>query len=78
MGGAMDGHTTVANQQQIVEGIRRGVADGQAEQNALLRRQNEILLGILRKEGTVRLGASSALGRTVRQSLDMYSTATGV
>lgn len=78
MVGSMDGHTAVANQQQIVEGIRKGVADGQAEQNNLLRRQNEILLNILQKEGTVRLGASSALGRTVKQSLDMYSMTTGV
>lgn len=78
MVGSMDGHTAVANQQQIVEGIRKGVADGQAEQNNLLRRQNEILLNILQKEGIVRLGASSALGRTVKQSLDMYSMTTGV
>ena len=78
MVGSMDGHTAVANQQQIVEGIRKGVADGQAEQNALLRRQNELLMGILQKDSTVRLGASSALGRIAKQSLDMYSRATGV
>lgn len=76
--GQMDNHTAVANQQQIIEGIRRGVADGQSEQNSLLRRQNEILLGILQKDNTVRFGASSAFGRTVKRSLDMYNMATGV
>lgn len=77
MVGSMDGKTAVANQEQIIEGIRRGVADGQAEQNQLLRRQNELLTGILQKDSTVRLAASSMLGRITRQSLDMYSMATG-
>ena len=77
MVGSMDGKTAVANSQQIVEGIRKGVADGQSEQNALLRQQNDILRRILAKDGSVRLGASSALGRTVRQSLDMYDTMIG-
>jgi hypothetical protein len=76
--GTMDGKTTVANQEQIVEGIRRGVYDAQSEQNALLRRQNELLTAILRKDASVRIGASSMLGRTVRQSLDMYEAAAGV
>lgn len=75
--GNMGGKSTVANQEQIIEGIRRGVADGQAEQNQLLRRQNELLTGILQKDSTVRLAASSMLGRITRQSLDMYSMATG-
>ena len=70
--------TAVANQQQIIAGISSGVQAANAEQNALLRRQNEILLGILEKETTVRLGASSAFGRITQQSLDMYRTATGV
>jgi hypothetical protein len=76
--GTMDGKTAVANQEQIVEGIRRGVYDAQSEQNALLRRQNELLTAILRKDASVRIGASSMLGRTVRQSLDMYEAAAGV
>ena len=75
MVGSLDGKTAVANQQQIIEGIRRGVADGQEEQNNLLRRQNEILLDILAKD--FKLGASSALGRTVEQSMKMYQTAAG-
>lgn len=78
MVGSMDGKTAVANQQQIVEGIRRGVSDGQQEQNALLREQNRLLMGILQKSGNVTIGASSALGRVVNQSLQMYGQMTGV
>lgn len=77
MVGSLDGHTAVANQQQIIEGIRRGVADGQAEQNALLRRQNDILLGILEKEGTVRFGASAELGKVAKRSINMYNSLYG-
>ena len=75
--GSLGGRTAVANNDQIVEGISRGVSDGQAEQNALLRQQNEILRSILAKDNSVRFGASSALGRTVRQSLDMYDSMVG-
>lgn len=75
--GSLGGHTAVANNEQIIEGISRGVSDGQAEQNALLRQQNEILRSILAKDNSVRFGASSALGRTVRQSLDMYDSMVG-
>lgn len=77
MVGSMDGKTAVANQQQIVEGIRKGVADGQAEQNNLLRQQNQILMSILQKTGNGLPGASSAFGRVVSQSLDMYSMMVG-
>lgn len=75
--GSIGSHTAVANNDQIIEGISRGVADGQAEQNALLRQQNDLLRDILRKDNSVRVGASAALGRTVRQSLDMYSSMVG-
>ena len=78
MVGTMDGHTAVANQMQIIEGIRRGVSDANSEQNDLLRRQNELLLAILQKEGNVNFRASSAFGRTIRQSLDMYNANAGV
>lgn len=71
-------HAAVANQEQMVEAMARGVQYAQAEQNNLLREQNSLLRGILAKEGTVRLGASSALGRIAKQSIDMYSMATGV
>ena len=75
--GQINGRTSVANQQQIIEGIQRGVAEANNEQNALLRRQNELLTAILQKDQSVRIGASTALGRTVRESLDLYEIAAG-
>lgn len=75
--GSLGGHTAVANNDQIVEGIRQGVYDANSEQNALLRQQNALLQSILEKDTSVRFGASAALGRTVRQSLDMYSGVVG-
>ena len=76
--GSINGKTSVANQGQIIEGIRQGVESANSQQNALLMQQNELLRRILEKDNAVRIAASSALGRTVRQSLDMYSMATGV
>ena len=76
--GRMEGKTAVANQMQIVDGISKGVRDANREQNELLRRQNELLLRILQKENNVRIGASSALGRVVNQSLEMYGMTAGV
>jgi len=75
--GRFGNQTAVANTDQIVAGISQGVADANAEQNALLREQNSLLRSILAKESTVNLGASSGLGRTVKQSLDMYAALTG-
>lgn len=75
--GTMNGNTTVANQGQIIEGISAGVAASNEEQNMLLREQNNLLRQILAKDNSVRLGASSALGRTVKQSLEMYGNMTG-
>ena len=76
--GKFGNNTAVANQEQMVEAMARGVQYANEEQNSLLRRQNELLMGILQKDTSLRLGASSALGRIARQSLDMYETATGV
>ena len=76
--GRMNGKTTVANQDQIIAGITQGVAEGQADQNALLREQNALLRQILAKDSSVRLGASAQLGKVTRQSLDMYSAMAGV
>ena len=75
--GQIGNTTAVANNDQIVAGIESGVYRANSEQNALLRRQNEILLGILQKEGTVNIGASSALGRTVKKSLEMVGAMGG-
>ena len=72
------GHSTaVANNDQIVAGIASGVEAANAEQNALLRQQNELLRGILAKDATVQIGASSALGRVASQSLRMYGVMVG-
>ena len=75
--GSINGKTSVANQQQIIEGISQGVATANSEQNNLLRQQNELLRAILDKDNSVRLGASVALGRTVQQSLDMFASVGG-
>lgn len=61
-----NGKTAVANNAQIVEGIRQGVEDANRDEVRLLREQNDLLRGILAKEGTVEipLGAiTSALQR---------------
>lgn len=75
--GRFGNQTGVANTDQIVTGISRGVAQANESQNNLLREQNNLLLRILRKDTSVRIGASAGLGRTVKQSLEMLSTATG-
>ena len=78
MVGSIGNQTAVANNDQIVEGISSGVARANEEQNALLRRQNELLYAILQNSGNSGVpGASAALGRTVKQSLDMYSALVG-
>ena len=76
--GRFGNQTAVANQEQMVEAMARGVQYANAEQNSLLRKQNEILMGILQKEGTFKFGASSAFGRIASQSINMYERATGV
>ena len=75
--GNINGKTSVANQQQIIDGIASGVERANSEQNILLRQQNELLRGILEKDNSVRLSASAALGRVARQSLDMYGSMVG-
>ena len=76
--GQMGNRATVANNDQIIEGISSGVASGQAEQNALLRQQNDYLRAMLNKEFTAQVVPSAALGKTVRQSTEMYARNAGV
>ena len=76
--GTIGSRTAVANNDQIVEGISSGVASGQAEQNALLRQQNEYLRAFLNKEFTAKVVPSAALGKTMRQSAEMYTRNAGV
>ena len=75
--GTINGRTSVANQQQIVEGISMGVAASNEEQNTLLREQNSLLRRILEKDSSVRIGASAAFGRVAKQSLDLYGSMVG-
>ena len=75
--GTINGTTAVASNDQIVEGIASGVAAANASQNAILIEQNNLLRAILSKDSAVRIAASSALGRVVSQSLDMYGTMIG-
>lgn len=53
MVGSIGRKTSVANNDQIVEGIASGVADANFEQNAILREQNAILRKLLDKDTTV-------------------------
>lgn len=67
MVGSLGGHTAVANNDQIVEGIREGVEAAMERQNQLLRRQNELLQALLEKEGGAEINVSSfyqAVNRT--------------
>ena len=75
--GSLNGRTAVVNNDQIVDGISRGVSEGQAEQNMLLREQNNLLRGILEKETSVKIGASAMFGREIKRSLDMYTAVGG-
>jgi hypothetical protein len=59
MVGSLGGHTAVANNDQIVEGIREGVESAMAKQNELLRQQNELLKALLEKESTSEISVSS-------------------
>lgn len=76
--GRFGNHGAVANTDQIVAGITRGVAEANSEQNALLMQQNALLQAILQKDASVRLQASAALGRVASQSLNMYGAMVGV
>lgn len=78
MVGQMGGRTAVANNEQIVDGVARGVADAQSAQNALLREQNSLLRQILDKTGQFSVGPSAALGKVTRRSMEMYDSLVGV
>lgn len=52
MVGSMGGRTAVANNQEIVSGIRQGVREANSDEVRLLREQNEILRALLDKDNT--------------------------
>ena len=59
-----NGKTAVANNEQIVEGIRGGVASANEEQNRLLREQNNLLRRLLSKESSINVSTiTSAMNR---------------
>ena len=69
--GTIGNTNAVANNAQIVEGIKSGVYEANAEQNSLLAEQNELLRAILAKEGHVYLdprAAKSAVDRANREA----------
>ena len=71
--GSIGGKTAVSNTDQIVEGIRGGVAQANSEQNELLRQQNSILMQLLKKDLTIT--PSVALGQVVARSTALYGRA---
>lgn len=76
--GRIGNRTAVANNDQIVAGVASGVASGQAEQNALLRQQNDLLRQMVAKSGRVEAVPSAAWGRFIRSSSEMYANNAGV
>lgn len=72
--GTMGGQTAVANNDQIVTGIQNGVAQANAEQNALLRQQNNLLAQLLQKDYTI--SPSIGLGQVIARSNELYGRAT--
>lgn len=75
--GSMNSKTTVANQGQIIAGIQAGVAQANSDQNALLRRQNELLIELIEKSGSVTVEPSAAWGKFNQRSSEMWNKATG-
>lgn len=68
MVGSMNGRTAVANNQQIVDGIRQGVRDANESEVALLKEQNDLLRAILEKEGNVEIPLSSITSAMARKN----------
>lgn len=70
MVGSIGNRTAVANNDQIVEGIKAGVADANATQNDLLRQQNALLTKLLEKDLSIR--PSAQLGQVIAKSNALY------
>lgn len=71
--GTIGNRTAVANNDQIVAAIASGLKDSQAEQNELLRTQNNILTKLLQKDLTIT--PSVGLGQVVARSTALYGRA---
>lgn len=62
-----NGRTAVANNEQIIDGIQRGVEYANLEQNALLKEQNELLRALLEKDTVIQMD-SREVGKTMDKS----------
>lgn len=71
--GTIGQKTAVANNSQIVDGIATGVENANAEQNALLREQNELLRALLQKDTSVVIG-----NREIKRAYDSAKRQSGV
>lgn len=74
MVGRMGNQNVVANNAQIAQGIAMAVASANKEGNALLRQQNELLMGILQKETGVNY---KDIGKASQVFAREYSNRTG-
>ena len=63
-----NGKTAVANNEQIVAGIARGVSEASSEQNDLLREQNKLLAKLLAKSGNGSVSVSTITKGLERQN----------
>mgnify|MGYP002771804904 CR=1 FL=1 len=63
-----NGKTAVANNEQIIEGISRGVGEATSEQNELLREQNKILARLLNKDTRAVVSVSTITKGLERQN----------
>ena len=63
-----NGKTAVVNNEQIIEGISRGVSDASSEQNELIREQNKLLTQILRRSGNGTIPVSTITKGLERQN----------
>ena len=73
MVGSIGGHTAVANNDQIVEGIANGVAAANSEQNRLLAEQNRLLRALLEKDSGISID-----GRDLTRSVERHQRERGV
>lgn len=75
MVGKIGNSNAVANNQQIAQGIALAVASANKEGNALLRQQNELLMGILQKETGI---SYKDVGKATRQYNKEYKQVNGI
>lgn len=75
--GQIGNQSAVANNGQIVDGIARGVANANREQNSYYQRMIALLEQLNRKENSVVVKPSPELGKTVSRSVKMYESVRG-